>query len=164
MKPANGRIVGSATDYVGMPLPRANARRLLTGRGHYVDDIRLPRLAHVAFVRSPYARARIAALAVTSATRSSALQEVPTLAESGLPGFDITQWFAVWVPAKTPKDVIDRLNAEVVKIVHTPEYKRRMTEAGTEAVGSTADYLGKLQRSEIEKYRKIAGLSGIIPE
>src|SRR5262245_17516105 len=78
MKPANGRIVGSATDYIGMPLPRANARRLLAGRGHFVDDIRLPRLAHVAFVRSPYAHARIAALDTDRAERNAGVVRVVT--------------------------------------------------------------------------------------
>ncbi len=113
----------------------------------------------------PHARSgRLRPLAVTSAQRSSALSEVPTLAESGLPGFDIVQWFAVWVPAKTPKNIVDRLNGEIVRIVQSPEFKRRMTEAGTDAVGSSADHLGQWQRSEIEKYRKIGGLAGIKPE
>jgi tripartite-type tricarboxylate transporter receptor subunit TctC len=113
----------------------------------------------------PHVRSgRLRPLAVTSAQRSSALADVPTLAESGLAGFDIMQWFAVWVPAKTPKDIVDRLNSEIVKIVQAPEYKRRMTEAGTDAVGSSAEHLGQLQRSEIEKYRRIAELAGIKPE
>jgi tripartite-type tricarboxylate transporter receptor subunit TctC len=113
----------------------------------------------------PHVRSgRLRPLAVTSAQRASSLSEVPTLAESGLPGFDIIQWFAFWVPARTPKDVVDRLNGEIVKIVQSPEYKRRMTEAGADAVGSSADHLGQLQRSEIEKYHKIGGLAGIKPE
>ena len=113
----------------------------------------------------PHARAgKLRPLAVTSAQRSSALPDVPTLAESGLPGFDIMQWFAVWVPAKTPRDIVDRLSGEIVKTVQSPEYKRRMTEAGTDVVGSTPEHLGQLQRSEIEKYRKIAGLAGITLE
>jgi tripartite-type tricarboxylate transporter receptor subunit TctC len=92
------------------------------------------------------------------------LSEVPTLAESGLPGFDIFQWFAVWVPAKTPKTIVERLNGEIVKVVQSPEYRQRMTEAGTDAVGSSVDHLGRFQRSEIEKYRKIGALAGIQPE
>lgn len=103
-------------------------------------------------------------LAVTSLQRASALPEVPTLAESGLPGFDIVVWFAVWVPAKTPKDIVDKLNSEIVKIVQSPEYKRLMIEAGTEAVGSSAERLGQLQKAEIEKYRKIAAAAKISPE
>ena len=113
----------------------------------------------------PHARSgRLRPLAVTSAQRASGLSEVPTLAESGLPGFDIIQWFAVWVPAKTPKMIVDRLNGEIVKIVQSSDYKQRMTEAGTDAVGSSADHLGQLQKSEIEKYRKIGALAGIKPE
>jgi len=107
---------------------------------------------------------RLRPLAVTSSKRASALPEVPTLAESGLPGFDIVVWFGVWVPAKTPKDVVDKLNSEMVKIIQSPEYKQRMIESGSEAVGSSAEHLGQLQKAEIEKYRKIAAAAKILPE
>lgn len=107
---------------------------------------------------------RLRPLAVTSSKRASALPEVPTLAESGLPGFDIVVWFGVWVPAKTPKDIVDKLNSEMVKIIQSPEYKQRMIESGCEAVGSSAEHLGQLQKAEIEKYRKIAATTKILPE
>jgi len=107
---------------------------------------------------------RLRPLAVTSSKRAGALPEVPTLAESGLPGFDIVVWFGVWVPAKTPKDIVDKLNSEMVKIIQSPEYKQRMIESGSEAVGSSAEYLGQLQKAEIEKYRKIAAAARILPE
>lgn len=113
----------------------------------------------------PHVKAgKLRPLAVTSPQRASALPEVLTFAESGLPGFDIVQWFAVWVPAKTPKDIVDKLNSEVVKIIQSPEYKQRMLESGTEAVGSSAEHLGQFQKTEIEKYRKIAAAAGIKPE
>ena len=117
----------------------------------------LPSIAHIK-------AGKLRPLAVTSPQRASAVPEVPTLAESGLPGFDIVQWFAVWVPAKTPQDIVDKLNAEMVRIIQSPEYNQRMLEAGTEAVGSTAEHLGSFQKTEIEKYRKIAELAGIKPE
>lgn len=78
MKPANGPIIESRTDYIGAPLPRASAKRLLAGRGQYVDDLRLPRMAHAAFVRSPYAHARIASVDTSEAERSSGVVRVIT--------------------------------------------------------------------------------------
>ena len=107
---------------------------------------------------------KLRALGVTSAQRSTSLPDVPTVAESGLPGFDIVQWFAAWVPAQTPKDIIENLNVEMVRIIQSPDYKKRMLESGTEAVGGTAENLGAFQRSEIQKYRKIAEAAGIKPE
>ena len=107
---------------------------------------------------------KLRALGVTSARRSTSLPEVPTVAESGLPGFDIVQWFAAWVPSQTPKDIVENLNLEMVRIIQAPDYKQRMLESGTEAVGGTAENLGAFQRSEIQKYRKIAESAGIKPE
>ncbi len=107
---------------------------------------------------------RLRALAVTSARRSATLPEIPTVAESGAPGFDIVQWYAIWVAAKTPKDIVDKIHADIVGIVRSPEYKQRQLEAGTDIVGSTADALTARQKTDIEKYRKIAAAAGIKPE
>jgi tripartite-type tricarboxylate transporter receptor subunit TctC len=107
---------------------------------------------------------RLRPLAVTSAQRSTALPDVPSLAESGLPGFDIVQWFAVWVPAQTPKEVLLKLNADISTIVRSAEYRQRMVESGTEAVGGTAEQLASFQASEIRKYRQIAQSAGISAE
>jgi tripartite-type tricarboxylate transporter receptor subunit TctC len=107
---------------------------------------------------------KLRALAVTSSRRTSALPDVPTLAESGLPGFDIVVWFGVWVPAKTPQAVVDKLNKEMVRIIKSSDYKQRMIDAGAEAVGSTPEELRKLQMDDIQKYRKIAIEAGIKPQ
>jgi tripartite-type tricarboxylate transporter receptor subunit TctC len=68
------------------------------------------------------------------------------------------------VPAKTPKDIVDKLNRDSVKIIQGPEFKQLMLEAGTEAVGSSTEHLGQLQKAEITKYRKIAAAAGIVPQ
>jgi tripartite-type tricarboxylate transporter receptor subunit TctC len=107
---------------------------------------------------------KLRALGVTSAQRASALPEVPAIAEAGLAGFDIVQWFAIWLPAQTPRSVVDKLNTELVKIIQSAEYKQRMVESGTEAVGGTPEALAAFQKSEIDKYRKIAAVAGIKPE
>ena len=107
---------------------------------------------------------KLRALGVTSAKRATGMPQVPTIAEAGLPGFDIVQWFAVWTPSRTPRDIVEKLNAEIVAIVRSAEYKQRMLESGTEAVGSTVQELRDFQRSEIAKYRKIAAVAGIQSE
>jgi tripartite-type tricarboxylate transporter receptor subunit TctC len=116
-------------------------------------------------VAVPHVKAgRLRALAVTSATRSGAMPDVPTIAESGAPGFDIVQWYAVWMPARPPKDVFDKLQGELVRIIHSPEYRQRQLEVATDIVGSSAEVLGNFQKAEIEKFRKIAAAAGITPE
>ena len=107
---------------------------------------------------------RLRALAQTSAQRSAALPDVPTMAESGAPGFDINQWYAVWLPAKTPKDIVDKLHAEVVRIIQAPDYRQRQLDVATDVIGTTPEGLADFQKAEIEKYRKIAAAAGITPE
>jgi tripartite-type tricarboxylate transporter receptor subunit TctC len=116
-------------------------------------------------VAVPHVKAgRLRALAVTSAQRSGAMPEVPTMAESGAPGFDIVQWYAVWLPAKTPKDIVDKLHGEIVRIIQSPEYRQRQLEVATDVLGTSAEALGTFQRAEIEKYRRIAAAAGITQE
>jgi tripartite-type tricarboxylate transporter receptor subunit TctC len=113
----------------------------------------------------PHVKAgRLRALAVTSAERSGAIPDVPTIAESGAPGFNIVQWYAIWMPAKPPRDVLEKLQGELVRIIQSPDYKQRQLEAVTDIVGSSAETLGNFQKTEIEKYRKIAAAAGIEPE
>jgi tripartite-type tricarboxylate transporter receptor subunit TctC len=116
----------------------------------------LPALPHVK-------SGKLRALAVTTPKRAAMLPDVPPLADT-LPGFELMQWNALWVPAGTPRDVIDKLSAEIRRIVQAPEYRARMTELGAEAVGGTAAELAAFQKSEIEKYRRIASQANIRPE
>jgi tripartite-type tricarboxylate transporter receptor subunit TctC len=103
---------------------------------------------------------KLRALAVTTQQRAPLLPDVPALAET-LPGFDISQWNAVWAPAATPKDVLDKLSAEITRIVQSPDYKARMTEQGSEAIGNSPSELAAFQKAEIDKYRKIAQQANI---
>ncbi len=107
---------------------------------------------------------RLRALAVTSAQRSASMPDIPTIAESGAPGFNIIQWYAVWVAAKTPRDIVDKLNGEIVRIIQSPEYRQRQSEVATDIVGTSPEALADFQKSEIEKYRKIGAAAGITPE
>jgi tripartite-type tricarboxylate transporter receptor subunit TctC len=103
---------------------------------------------------------KLRVLAVTTQKRAPLLPDVPALAET-LPGFDITQWNAVWAPAGTPKDVLDKLSTEIIRIVQSADYKARMSEQGSEAIGSSPPELAAFQKDEIAKYRKIAQQANI---
>lgn len=103
---------------------------------------------------------RLRALAVTTAGRAPLLPDVPPIGDT-LAGFDMTQWNAVWAPAGTPKDVLDKLATEIRRIVQSPEYRVRMAEQGSEAVGNSPSELAAFQKAEIDKYRRIAQQANI---
>ncbi|MGZ5130284.1 MAG: tripartite tricarboxylate transporter substrate binding protein [Caldimonas sp.] len=103
---------------------------------------------------------KLRALGVTSAQRSAAAPEIPTIAEQGLPGFEAVSWFALFAPAGTPRPIVDKLQLEVKKILVSPEVGRKLAEIGLEVVGSTPDELAAYQRSEITKWAKVVKESG----
>jgi tripartite-type tricarboxylate transporter receptor subunit TctC len=109
----------------------------------------------------PHVRAgRLRALAVTGGKRSLQLPDVPTIAESGLPGFDVTAWFGVFAPAGTPRDIVTRLNADIVRGLAVPEVRERLLAVGLEAVTGTPEQLGAFVKSEIAKWGRVVRLSG----
>lgn len=95
---------------------------------------------------------KLRALAVTTAKRSTALPDVPTLQEAGLKDFDIGTWFGVLAPAATPKPVLTRLNAEIVKIVSSPDFQQRMTAAGAEPMPSMQEAFAKRISEETVRF------------
>jgi tripartite-type tricarboxylate transporter receptor subunit TctC len=103
-------------------------------------------------------------LAVTTAKRSSALPDVPTLEEAGLKGFNIGTWFGVLAPAATPKDIVARLNTEMVKIIQSPEFRKRMGEIGAEPIGDSADQMAVQIKSETEKFAKLVKDAKVVIE
>jgi tripartite-type tricarboxylate transporter receptor subunit TctC len=104
---------------------------------------------------------RLRALGISTAKRSPALPDVPTLNEAGLPGFETGPWYALFVPANTPKEVIGMLNAETARILKLADVAARLTELGFELTPSSPEELGRYVTSEIAKYRKIVQDSGI---
>ncbi len=98
---------------------------------------------------------KLRALAVTTGKRSSALPDVPTLDEAGLKGFDIGTWFGVLAPAATPKEVVARLNDEMVKVIQSADFRKRMEEIGAEPVGNSAEQMATQIRAETEKFAKL---------
>jgi tripartite-type tricarboxylate transporter receptor subunit TctC len=98
---------------------------------------------------------KLRALAVTTAKRSSALPDVPTLDEAGLKGFDIGTWFGVLAPIATPKDVVARLNAEMVKVIQSPDFRKRMDEIGAEPIGNSSEQMAQQITGETQKFAKL---------
>ncbi len=98
---------------------------------------------------------KLRALAVTTAKRSSALPDVPTLDEAGLKGFDLGTWFGVLAPVATPKDVQQRLASEMVKIIRSAEFVKRMQEIGAEPVGNTPEQMARQIKDETERFAKL---------
>ena len=104
------------------------------------------------------------ALAVTGATRSAALPEVPTMIEAGVPGYTATTWNGLLAPAGTPKEVIERLHLAVVDAVNDPGVQTRLRGMGGEPASSTPEALGERVRRETEKWPRMARTLGIKPE
>ena len=98
---------------------------------------------------------KLKALAVTTAKRSSALPNVPTLQEAGIPNIAIGTWFGLLAPAATPKPVVARLNAEVVKIIISPEFRKQMADIGAEPVGNKPEEMARQIRDETEKFAQL---------
>ncbi|MEQ1935356.1 MAG: tripartite tricarboxylate transporter substrate binding protein [Fimbriimonadaceae bacterium] len=107
---------------------------------------------------------KLRALTVSTTTRSPASPEVPTMIEAGVAGFDISNWFGVFVPTGTPKDVIIRLNSEMVRALKQPDVKDKLSSQGAEAVGNTPDELERFVRAETAKYSKLVKISGVRAE
>jgi tripartite-type tricarboxylate transporter receptor subunit TctC len=103
---------------------------------------------------------KLRALGVTSAKRSAAAPDIPTIAESGLPGFEAVSWFAMFAPANTPKPIVDKLQGEVSRILKSPEISKRLLEIGLDPVGGTPAELADYQKSEIAKWAKVVKDSG----
>ena len=103
---------------------------------------------------------KLRALGVTSLTRSPAAPDIPTIAEQGLPGFEAVSWFGMFAPAATPKPVVDKIQAEIQRILKSPEIAKKLTDIGLEPVGSSADELAAYQRAEIIKWAKVVKDSG----
>jgi len=103
---------------------------------------------------------KVKALAVTTARRSALAPELPTIAESGLPGFDISTWFGVFAPGGTPRDLVQRLHDEFVKALADPAVREAMTKLGAEPVGSTPAQFAAYIRSEARKYAEVIKASG----
>ena len=126
---------------------------LLGGRLSMIFSSMPPALPHVQ-------SGKLRALGVTSATRSPAAPDVPTIAQSGLKGYEVINWYGVLVPAKTPKEIVGKLNGEVVRIMNLPAVKERLAAQGAETYTSTPEKFADMIRTETEKWAKVVKFSG----
>ena len=106
---------------------------------------------------------RLRGLGVTGAKRSSVLPDLPTVAEAGVPGYEAVQWYGLFAPAKTPKEIIAKLHDAMVGVLHSPAIKNRLAADGADSVGNTPEEFARFLRSETEKWGKVVRTAGIKP-
>ncbi len=107
---------------------------------------------------------RLRAIGVTGAKRASVAPDIPTIAEAGVPGYEVVQWFGVLAPVNTPRDIIARLHAGIVRAVQDPAIKERFISDGAETVGSTPEEFAAVIRADLSKWSKVIKDAGIKPE
>ena len=116
-------------------------------------------------VVSPYVKSgRVRGIAVTSLKRAAVLPDVPTIAESGLPGFEAVGWFGVAAPAATPREIISRLNAEIVRSLGARDVTERIGALGAEIVTTTPEGLDQFNHSQIAQWAKVVKFAGARPD
>lgn len=135
------------------------------GSGPAVQDLiggQVDMMFDTTLIVGPHIQAgKLRPIAVTSSKRLESLPEVPTIAEAGQRGFDVGSWQAVFAPAGTPKPIVDRLHAEIMKIVATPEVQARLKGFGMTPSTMTPAELGAYQRAEVDKWARVIKAAGI---
>ena len=107
---------------------------------------------------------RLRSLAVTSGKRSSALPDIPTVAESGVPGFEAVSWNGVMTPAGVPAAIIGKLHKDIVQVLQSPDVRDKLAADGAEPVGSTPEEFARMIRQELDKWAKVIKAAGIKPD
>lgn len=103
---------------------------------------------------------RLRAIAVTGARRSAQLPNVPTVVESGIPGYNVTSWYGFFAPARTPTNIIARLNTEIVAVLKLPEVSRKLVALGADVAPTSAEEFSRIVRDEIQKWARVVKASG----
>ena len=129
------------------------------GSAPAIQDVmggQVPMMFDTTVVAAPHIKAgSVRALAVTSAKRVRGMENIPTLAEAGVPGYQLVSWQGIFAPAGTPKEIVQRLNMELVKIIGMPDVRERLDMLGVEPVANTPDEFATFQRAEITKWAKV---------
>jgi len=106
------------------------------------------------------ASGKLKALAVTTLTRYAEMPDVPTIAESGVPGYDATIWLGLIAPANTPREIVQKLNGDITRVLSTPDAKKLMASAGVDVAPSSPEEFGRLMQSELERWGKVVRETG----
>ncbi len=128
--------------------------------GGHVKVIFAPAVSTIQYIQA----GRLRAIAVTGEKRLSSIPQVPTMAEAGVPGYDSTVWYALLAPPNTPKEIVNRLNAELLQILKDPSFKSMMHTNGIEPIGSTPEALTMYIQKEIIKWTKVVKSAGLKAE
>ena len=136
---------------------KGNAPALTDLVGGHVDAVFNGLTSALPLIRS----GKLRALGVTSLNRSGSLPDLPTLDEAGLKGFQAVAWNGLSAPARTPKSVIDRINADVLKVIRAPELMEKLKAEGSDPVGSSVESYAKFLRDEIQKWSKVIRAANI---
>lgn len=149
----------TGADIVHVPYKGATAAMtdLLGGRIDFLLD-------NLVGVQGQLQGGKIKIIAVTTAKRTPSLPNVPTVAESGIPGFNSAGWQGLNVPAKTPQAIIDKLNKEIVAILHLPDVKQKLEAGGAVVEGTTAEQYAQYIKAETDKWAQVAKKANIKPE
>ena len=146
------------TRFVHIPYKGSGAALIDLVGGHV--DLSFPTIS----AGTPQVKAgRLRILGITSARRSPLLPEVPTIAEAGVPGFEIVGWYGIVGPAGMPKDVVTRLNTELARALKTPEVRERMLREGAEPIGSSPEEFTAYLAEELRKWAKVIKAANIRP-
>jgi tripartite-type tricarboxylate transporter receptor subunit TctC len=164
-KPLTGASAGSGTSqHLSLELLKARAGIAIThvpykGSAPAIQDVmggQVDMMFDTTVVAGPHIESgKLRALAVSSAKRVPSMPNVPTVAESGVPGYEVVSWQAIFAPAGTPKAIVDRLHAEIAKIMATPEMQDRLAKLGMQGSDMSAEQLGAFQRAEVAKWAAV---------
>jgi len=135
------------------------------GSGPAIQDViggQVDMMFDTTVVAGPHIQSgKVRAIAVSSAKRLEALPNVPTIAESGVPGFEVVSWQGIFVPAGVPKPIVDRLHGEIMKILQAPEMQDRLKSLGMQPSTMTPDQVSAFQKAEVEKWAQVIKAAGI---
>ncbi len=135
------------------------------GSGPAIQDViggQVDMMFDTTVVAGPHIQSgKVRALAVSSAQRLEALPNVPTVAEQGVPNFEVTSWQGIFAPAGTPKPIIDKLHAEIMKILATPEMQDRLKSLGMQPSSMTPDQVAAFQKAEVDKWAQVVKAANI---
>jgi tripartite-type tricarboxylate transporter receptor subunit TctC len=107
---------------------------------------------------------RLRGLATTGAKRSTSLPDLPTVAEAGVPGYEAVQWYGLFAPAKTPKEIVSKLHEAMTGVLQTAAIRERLTAEGADPVGNTPEEFGRFLKNETDKWGKVVRAAGIQPQ
>jgi tripartite-type tricarboxylate transporter receptor subunit TctC len=152
-----GELMKSQAKISAVHIPYAGAAPaqlgLLAGQTDFMFD-------NLASATAQIKAGRLRALAMTTSQRASSMPEVPTMADAGLPGFDVSTWFGVFAPAATPAPIVARLNSAMTAALRSSEMRERLARMGAEPAPGTPEQFAELLRRELAKYQQIVKFSG----